>query len=193
MEEHTVLLRLRPAKKLSPREAPSLQRKTSKTLPRSTLRITRGLIEIVTFTKPSQEQLRRLEEELGAKLEEYREPGIEQLERSSCLLDTYTRLLRENKFWEAHVVGEAIWRRRGILGKHLAALAGAYAKAQEGLAEAARKILDRALSNGELRSAANRECLVEELARIYETSMGDPARCLDTEKLKKRLLLAKKN
>ncbi len=192
MDEHATVLRLRPAKKLTPREAPSLQRRVSKTLPRSTLRITRGLIEIVTFTKPSKEQLRRLEEELGAKLEEYGEPDIEQLERSSCLLDTYTQLLRENRFWEAHVAGEAIWRRRGILGKHLAALAGAYAKAQEGLAEAARKVLERALSDKELRSAASQECLFEELAKTYEAGTGNPARCFDQEKLR-RLLLGKKD
>ena len=192
MEEHATILRLRPAKKPSPREAPSLQRKVSKTLPRSTLRITRGLIEIITFTKPSQEQLRRLEEELGAKLEEYREPGIERLEESNCLLDTYTQLLRENRFWEAHVIGEAIWRRRGVLGKHLAALAGAYAKAQEGLAEAARKVLERALSDKELRSTTSKECLFEELAKTYETGTGNPARCLDQEKLR-RLLLGKKD
>lgn len=188
MEEHTILLRLRPTGKLSPKEAPSLQRKISKILPRSTPRITRGLIEIITFTKPSREQLRRLEEELGAILEDYKEPSKESLEENSCLLDTYIQLLGENRFWEAHILGEAIWRRRGILGKHLAALAGAYAKAQEGLIEAARKILDRALSNKKLRSIASYECLVTELVRIYETSEGDVTRCINTKKLRKLLL-----
>jgi hypothetical protein len=58
--------------------------------------------------------------------------------------NAYRGYLLANMFWEAHVAGEEIWRRTGLRGRLLAALAGALAKAQEGAPEAAEKIIAKA-------------------------------------------------
>ncbi len=64
----------------------------------------------------------------------------------SRLLDTYLGYLAANMFWEAHVAGEEVWRRAGLVGRAMAAAAGALAKTQEGLPEAAARLVEKAAS-----------------------------------------------
>lgn len=53
-------------------------------------------------------------------------------------------LVEANLFWEAHTVGEYMWRRTGVAGRAVAVLAGAFAKVQEGELGAARAMLAKA-------------------------------------------------
>jgi hypothetical protein len=52
--------------------------------------------------------------------------------------------VKANMFWEAHVAGEAIWARIGLVGRALAVAAGALARTQEGSPEPARKMIEKA-------------------------------------------------
>jgi len=183
LEDSAVLLRLRTKRRITPREAPRLQRIVSRILPRSVLRAAGKRVEIVSFTKPSETQLEMLRKELGATMVEVLEPETGKWS-DECLADPYARLLEENMFWEAHVLGEKIWRRGIPLGRHLAVLAGAYAKAQEGLLEAAKAVLRKALRSETLRELTDRECLERELERVYREGVGDVAKCIDVDRLR---------
>ncbi len=55
-------------------------------------------------------------------------------------------LVEANLFWEAHTVGEYMWRRRGVAGRAAAVLAGAFAKVQEGELAAAKAMLAKAVA-----------------------------------------------
>ena len=179
MEEHhePLLLRAETRRPRRPREAPRLQKTVSRILPRSTLRILSNAVEITTFTKPTPEQLSQLRDVLDAKHIEVRKAD-DVLRREKDLFRLYYELLRENRFWEAHIVAEKIWSRGLSLGKQLAALAGAYAKAQEGLLDAALSIIDRAMKSKELKETISPHCLRRELIKTYELGRSAPHRCL---------------
>ena len=172
-----LLLRAETRRPRRPREAQELQRIISRILPRSTLRILGNVVEITTFIKPTPEQLSQLQEVLGAKHIEVRKAD-NVLREEKDLFHLYYELLRENRFWEAHVVAEKIWRRGLSIGKQLAALAGAYAKAQEGLVDAALSIIDRVVESEELRRVIDPLCLRRELINTYESGRGTPHKCL---------------
>ncbi len=63
-----------------------------------------------------------------------------------CLFNNYVDLLARELFWEAHEVGEEIWRLGAPQGQYLAVVAGIFAKAQEGLPGPVDKLVKQTLT-----------------------------------------------
>jgi hypothetical protein len=188
VEEQTILLRIRAGRKLSPRKAQELRRKLVRIVSPLNVRISGDIVELTIFKEIDRgvaERIARAIDESCAKIEEITRPKIWKKDPSH-MLDAYHELLIRNRFWEAHVAGEAIWRNISPLGKHLAALAGAYAKAQEGLLDPALTILEKAVH--ELRGLVDEECLRGELYKVYESGRGEPWRCIFFDRIREALL-----
>jgi len=176
-DKPTVLV-LEGCRNFRPADARRLQPIVVRLLPRSVVRAVAGRLEIVVFGSLSSSSIAALTGTLGVKLAaiELVEEPEGSLER---LLSTYRRLLASSRFWQAHIIGEAVWRRIGPLGRSLAHLAAVYAKAQEGHLLPACKLLHRLLSRtANATLSADAACLLAELVKVYETSSGNVKRCI---------------
>ncbi len=186
-----VLVRIYHERSLTPRLHARLLQRLSTTLLGAPLvvRVSSRWVEMTVFANPSGGALSRLAGILGAHSLEVGVPRGPDACGPECL-SRYRRLLGENRFWEAHEVGEAIWASTGRAGQALAALAGTYAKAQEGMAHAARGILCKALAmirETGLSDALDALCLRAEMASVYSEGWGDPGACIEWRRLERLL------
>jgi hypothetical protein len=182
-----LVLVFRGSRPFRPVDARRVQPIVSQLLPRSVVRAVAGRLEIVAFTEPTPAILSALAGRLGAELVSVERVGEPEGDLEG-LLSLYMSLLGSSRFWHAHTVGEAIWRRVGPMGRQLAHLAGVYAKAQEGQLLPACKLLSKLLnSNDGERLPADMPCLLEELVKVYETSYGNVRRCISLPRLSKLL------
>ena len=88
----------------------------------------------------------------------------------------YRMLLVENRFWEAHVVGEHVWRLLGLnWARSLAVVPGALARAQEGYPEPGLEMLRRSrewLAVEGLDGLVDWPAARRELWRVYREGWG---------------------
>jgi len=156
-----------------PPQAPHLRRMLRERLRRPlNVHVSARWISLKAFSTGLAEAKKALVEVAGGELLHYRlgEPP-------SCeprLPEAYMGYVAANMFWEAHTVGEAMWRRVGLPGRILAVAAGALARAQEGAPEAAvamvRKAAAWATEARVALDAEQGESLVEE---VYARGWAD--------------------
>lgn len=111
------------------------------------------------------------------------EPPIE-ASGSSEGLSSYTHLIREEKYWEAHEALEAVWSRNRDKGlQTLILAAAALAKAQEGNPRGALKILERLKKiQDELGEAiVDIECVRRKIEVVFNGGEGRLEECIRLE------------
>jgi hypothetical protein len=92
----------------------------------------------------------------------------------------YLAMMRGQRFWEAHSVGEELWHRAGVEGRLLAIIAGALAKAQEGFKGSALAILEKArriAQDAGLEDLIDWACLRHAVGKVYDGVEVDPGKC----------------
>ena len=96
--------------------------------------------------------------------------------REGMLARCYLGYMKANMFWEAHVVGEAIWARVGLLGRAMAVLAGSLAKVQEGALRPALAMAEKAAEwLRRERVVLDNDRLRQLLTSLYEEGWVDAA------------------
>lgn len=140
-------------------------------------------IELVVFSSDP-ETVRKALEKGGYKVAEaYYAPLVHGVHSDPLrvIAQRYLAMMRGQRFWEAHSVGEELWHRKGVKGRVLAAIAGAFAKAQEGSRGSAIAILEKArkwaAATG-VNQLIDWECLYRSLDEVYSGGRSDPGRCL---------------
>ncbi|MET1128279.1 MAG: hypothetical protein ABWW70_03075 [Thermoproteota archaeon] len=181
-----VLARLANDRRLLPADAPKLRELLRRVVARPlTVHVAPRWIEAVIFSAPSPGEVERRLRGAGFRVlevysveAEHKASGGDPVE----LLQRYSHMMASARFWEAHTVGEDVWHSCGPLGRLLAALAGAHAKAQEGLLEAARRIVARVREEaGGLRVAdlVDWSCLLRTVELTYTGREANPLPCLE--------------
>ena len=179
-EPETVLARIEA--RATPQRLGELRRRIRGILSRPlNLRASTRWVEVVVFNEPSPERVARLLEEAGFRvLEAYR---VEHSTNGSRgLMERYRGLLREERYWEAHVAGEEAWHHVGTAGRVLAVLAGALARAQEGSVDAAMKMVGKARQwsrEAGLEKLVDWDCMRRAVLETWRGQRGDPLSCLE--------------
>ncbi len=168
---------------LLPRDAPGLRAEARRLAAAPVnVRVSLRWVEVLVFRPLT----RREALELGARLH-----GLGRLVRLRVgepepppgrLVAVYRMLLVENRFWEAHVAGEAAWRRLGGPWRVLAVIPGAFARAQEGEPEPGLRMLLRSrewLAAHGLEGLVDWEALKGELRRVHRLGWGWPLPALE--------------
>ena len=130
----------------APPESPRLAARLREAVRRPlVLHVSRRWIGVKVFTprEPLDTVAERVASTLGGRLL-YTAAGEPPL-RAGMLARCYLGYMKANMFWEAHVAGEAIWARAGLLGRAMAVVAGSLAKVQEGALRPALAMAEKAV------------------------------------------------
>ena len=178
-EPDTVLVRV--AARAAPQRLGELRRRLRNVIRRPfNARASTRWVEVVVFGEGEPERVARLLQEAGLTvLEAYR---VKHSMDSEGLMERYRRLLREEKYWEAHVAGEEAWHRVGTAGRVLAVLAGALARAQEGGVDAALKMIEKARQwsrEAGVEELVDWDCVRRAVLKTWQGLRGDPLSCME--------------
>lgn len=149
-------------------------------------RVSTKHVQAYTTTSKLSSLRRVMIERIGLKLAE--KPAMLPCKSIDCLFKNYADLLSRELFWEAHEVGEEIWRLGAPQGQYLAVVAGIFAKAQEGLPGPVNKLVRQTLTSVILNQpgvgiGVDFNCILSQASIILSCGRPDAWKCLTTPEI----------
>lgn len=147
------------------------------------VRVSSKHVQAYTTTSKLSCLSRVMVERIGLKLIE--KPAMMPCKSIDCLFKNYADLLGRELFWEAHEVGEEIWRLGAPQGQYLAVVAGVFAKAQEGLPGPVDKLVNQTLTSIILNQpgagiGVDLNCITSQASTILSCGRSEAWKCITT-------------
>ncbi|NOZ31397.1 MAG: DUF309 domain-containing protein [Crenarchaeota archaeon] len=167
-----------------PCHAPILARILKKTGVKPVIvRVSSKHVQAYTTTSKIYSLRRVMVERIGLKPAE--KPAMMPCKSIDCLFKNYVDLLSRELFWEAHEVGEGIWRLGAPQGQYLAVVAGVFAKAQEGLPGPVDKLVKQTLTSIILNQpgagiGVDLNCIMSQASVILSCGWPEAWKCITT-------------